>query len=89
MPAATAGEFNFFQIPLIYWENFAHLRTTESVGKTFSLPRQHRAGEKQITADAALAAVALAVKKLTFDVVLSKMNQPKTPGLAGGMHYKK
>jgi hypothetical protein len=66
-------------IPLIYWENLAALRAAGAIYQAMSIFRQHGAGEQQSATDAALMAVTPADKRLALNILLSEMNQPKTP----------
>ena len=70
---------HLLDVPLIYRENLAGLRTTGAIDKTPSLFCQHRAGKEQVAAGAALVAIASADKKLALNIFLSEMHQPKAP----------
>ena len=88
VPALTAAKFYFIYILLIYREDLASLRPPGIVSKTSPFFCQKRAGEEQVTANAALMAIASAEKKLALNISLSEMNQPKTPQLAGNVKQK-
>jgi hypothetical protein len=75
----AAAKFYFIYIPLIYWEDLAGLRPPGAINKATPLFCQHRAGEQKVTAGAALMAFAFTDKKLALNILLSEMNQPKTP----------
>jgi hypothetical protein len=55
------------------------LWATEAIDKTSSWLCQHRAGEQQVTAGAALMAITSTDKKLALNISLFEMNQPETP----------
>jgi hypothetical protein len=84
----TAAKTHLFNVPLIYRENLADLRAAEAIDRTSSLFCQHRTGEQQVAAGAALAAIAFAGKKLALYISLSEMDQPKTPYFAGAVKHK-
>jgi hypothetical protein len=75
----TAAKIHLVNVPLIYWENLASLRATGAIDKTSPFLGQHRTGEEQVTAGAALVAFAFADRKLAMNIFLSEMNQRKTP----------
>ncbi len=77
--ALTGAKFYFIYIPLINRENLAGLRTAGTVDKTSPLFCQHRTGKEQVTAGAALAAIADADKKLALNIFFSEMSHPNTP----------
>jgi hypothetical protein len=79
VPALTAAQFNLTNIPPIYWEDLAGLRPAGAINKAAPLFCQHRTGKEQVTAGAALMAIAFTDKKLALNIFLSEMNQPKTP----------
>jgi hypothetical protein len=70
---------------LVYGENLAGSGAAGAVDQASPILGEHRAGEKQVTANAALFAVSPANRKLVLNIVFSKMNHQKTPGLRGGM----
>jgi hypothetical protein len=84
----TAAQFHLSNIPLIYREDLADLRAAGAIDKTSSFFCQHGTGEEQVTAGAALPAIAFADKNLALNKFLSEMNQPETPELAGGVKHK-
>jgi hypothetical protein len=84
----TAAKIHLVKVPLIYRENLAGPRATGAINKASSLFCQHGTGEEQVAADAALPAISSANKKLALNIFLSKMNQPETPELAGGVKQK-
>jgi hypothetical protein len=84
----AAAKSHLFDVPLIYRENLAGLRTTEAIDKTFPRSCQHRAGKEQAAAGTALEAIPLAGSKLAPNIFFSEMNQPKTPCLADGVKHK-
>jgi hypothetical protein len=79
IPALTAAQFHLINIPPIYWEDLAGLRPAGAINKAAPLFCQHGAGEQQVTAGAALMAIAFTDKKLALNIFLFEMNQPKTP----------
>ncbi len=79
LPALTAAKFYFIYIPPIYWEDLAGLRPVGTVDKTSPLFCQHRTDKEQVTAGAALMAIAFTDKKFVLNIFLAEMNQPKTP----------
>ncbi|MDD3553811.1 MAG: hypothetical protein PHC35_04745 [Deltaproteobacteria bacterium] len=84
----TAANSHLVNVTLIYRENLAGPRTTVAVDIASTLFCQHGASEEQITACAALPAIAAADKKLALNIFFSEMNQPETPCLAGGVKQK-
>ena len=84
----TTTKTDFVNITLIYWKNFACNGTARTVDEASSMYCQHRTGEEQVAAEAALSAIALADKKLVVNILRSEMHQPETPGLSNDVKQK-
>jgi hypothetical protein len=75
----AAAKTHLINVPLIYRKNLTGLRTAETIDNTPSPLCQHRAGEEQVAAEAALPATASADKELALNIFPSEINQPEAP----------
>jgi len=80
--------FHIFNISLIYGKNLASPRTAGAVYQAPTVFHQCWTGKQQVTAGAALTAVAFPAKNLALNIGFFKMNKEKAPRLSCHINRK-
>jgi len=86
--ACASAKSHFIDIPLVYWETFAHRQAEFTINTAKAPPRQHRANKNERTTSSALMAFPFSQRQLFLYVPLSEVNKIKSSELAHQMDHE-
>jgi len=86
--ACASAKSHFIDIPLVYWESFAHPQAEFTVNTAKSPSRQHRANKNERATSSALMAFPFPQSQLSLYVLLSEVNKVKSSELAQQMDHE-
>jgi len=86
--ACASAKSDFIDIPLVYWETFAHRQAEFTINTAKSPSRQHRASKNERATSSALMAFPFSQCQLSLYISLSEVNKIKSSELAQQMDHE-
>ena len=86
--ACASAKSHFIDIPLVYWETFAHRQAEFTINTAKSPSRQHRATKNERATSSALMAFPFSQCQLPLYVPLSEVNKIRSSELAHQMDHE-